>query len=296
MPTIDVAIVISNRPEYSMACLESLYAVQHGVKIRPIVVDNGSRNRTRTLIEAWAADLATLSPERQAEIETPLIVTMPNNLGFAAGLNAAIASADPARPFMVLHNDALPFTGAIGEMAWALENGDEDAVVVIPRTGYANEGTPCVPEIRKRVEAVKPPTKERLTTDEVRELMSRVYPDGMDEIVGPSGLLQRTLPRTSYSPEVSSFCMLVRPGSFEKYGTFDPEFAPRGYEDKYWFQVVERAGGICLLSNWAYAHHWGNMSSDGPGYCFNDVMKASLEMFNKKCAQRDKDFFSKQSV
>lgn len=293
METIDVCVVAYNRPEYTANCLEALYQVPHGARIRPIVVDNGSRNRTRALLASWVESHAALPEGRRAEVERPTLIPLGENKGFAGGVNEALKASQKGRPFCVLHNDAIPFPGCFGEMQWVLANGDEDVSVVIPRTNYANEGTPCVEELRRRFEPLKPGTKDRLGMEDVRAVVGKCHQSGATEIIGPDGLLQKTYPRCSYSPEIASFCMLVRSGLFDEYGPLDTDFFPRGYEDKYWFQPVERSGGICMLANWSYCFHFGNMSSDGPGFDFSKTMEINREMFEKKVVERDKALFAR---
>lgn len=281
---MDVVIPVYNRPEYSQACLDSLYKTRHGARIRPIIVDNGSRTRTRALIEQWVAAYDDLPDERMLEVDRPVVVRSETNTGFAGAINRGLEKRDKKSPLCILHNDTIPFPGWLGTLSECLETSDEEVSVVIPRTNYANELSPCIPEIRSRFSALKPNTKDRLTPEEVADVIAKCYPEGSDAFV------QNLKPRldSTYCPEICSFCMLIRPMVIEAYGLFDEDFWPRGWEDKWWFRPIEREGGVCAIAERSFVHHFGNMTSDGPGFCWPDIAAANEKKYKEKCIERDR--------
>lgn len=279
---VPVIIPVFNRPEYSQVCLDSLFEADHGCCIKPIIVDNGSRNRTKRVLEKYAS---LAGPG----IENPLVLTLPRNGGFAMaineGLKAALESPGDS-PIAILHNDTVVFDGWAREMMDCLLAEDEEVAVVMPRTNYANEQVVCLKDVRERFLEVKPSNKMRISPEEVLGLVSHVYPEGrssfLEKIKNTEDL------RTSYSPEIASFCMMVRRDVAVQHPAWDVDFFPRGYEDKYWFLPLEREGYVCMICNHAYVHHFGNITSDGPGFNFVEVCQINRERFASKVKEMDR--------
>jgi GT2 family glycosyltransferase len=286
----DVCVIVPvfNRPEHTQVCLDSFFDVDPGdVRMLVVVVDNSSRLRTKTIIADWLAKYQMDEAFRKRH--SFKVVTRENNGGFAAAVNVGLAvSGHDKRPVVIMHNDCVPFKGWLGEMLEVLRSSDDDAAVVVPRTNYANEGAPCVQDIRKAFEKLKPPNKDRLTPSEIRDIMAKTYPDGQEAVTSLLKLEYPNTMRSSFCVEISSFCMLVRQGLFSKYGFFDEEFWPRGYEDKLWFIYLEREGYVCMVANHAFVHHHGNATSDGPGFVYPEIMKLNEERFKAKLEARDR--------
>ena len=305
---IDVIIPIFNRPEYTMACLYSLYYAQHGTPIRPIIVDNGSRGRTVSLISEW---LAKHEQVQNPEVVRPIICRHPSNKGFAGGVNSWLKDEQCSDLVCILHNDTIVTDNWIGELSGSLKDTKEDEVAVwIPRTNYANEMSVCTPDVRKTFEAIKPPNKDRLDDKEILRVFLNTYSDGREQLTIENyqemnfsewnnalthpwvqeflTKLSKTEPRNSYTHEISCFCMLIKKEVFNEFGLFDEEFFPRGFEDKYWFLKMERQGLCVNIANRAYVHHFGNITSDGPGYCFPDIMKLNEDRYKKKVEELNK--------
>lgn len=267
---LSVIIPVFNRPDYTKACLDSISATDAGTPLKVIIPTNGSRGSTMSLLREWAGP-------RQA-----IVVEMDRNKGFAGGVNAGLEFAGNGR-IVVMHNDVIVTDGWAAEMSRVMDS-EEDAAVVTCRTNYANEVGVCVPEIRKRFEQVKPSNKARLDPSEVAEVISKTYPDGIDAEV--RRVISEVKIASQYSVEIASHCMLVREGMFAKYGGFDEAFFPRGFEDKFWFQALEWEGWACFISNRTYVHHFGNATSDGPGFSFPDVFRINEVKFKEKTEAR----------
>jgi hypothetical protein len=69
---------------------------------------------------------------------------------------------------------------------------------------------------------------------------------------------------------------------FINFGNFDEDFWPRTYEDKFWFFKIQREGFCCQGCSYSYVHHFGNITSDGPGFCFPDMAKRNEEKYKEK--------------
>ena len=268
----DLVIPVFNRLEYTQACLSSLLKTDSGTLLRPIIVDNGSRRRTRGYLDQWIEE-AKACPY----LRDPILVSHTHNLGFAAAVNAAVRQSPEGKYAFLMHNDCVPFNGWAGEMLDCLKFHEaDDAIVVVPRTSYANETGPCVIDIRHKFEVMKPSNKETVRDEDIRELLVRLYPDR-------NGFLSdlKTSQRTTYVPEIASFCMVVsKPLLVER--PFDEDFWPRFFEDKFWFLPYERQGCICMISNWSYVHHFGNITTDGPGFSMPDLFELNMAKFKEK--------------
>lgn len=266
-------IPVFNKPEYTQACLDSLLVTDPGTNLRPIIVDNGSRTKTRRLLERWIKDA-----RERPFLSDPRIVANKENFGFAGALNRAINESRDGELAMIMHNDCIPFKGWAREMLDCLElHEDDDVIAVAPRTNYANEMRPCLPGVRERFEGLKFPNKDRVAVDQIDGLMRELYPEDQDAFL----TRLRDDPRTSYLPEICSFCLLVRKQALRDV-PFDEDFWPRFFEDKLWFLHHERQGCACMLSNWSYVHHFGNITSDGPGFSMPDLFAMNEKKFKEK--------------
>ncbi len=267
---MQLIIPIFNQPEYTHVCLWSLYKTLHGHEIKPIIVDSGSRRRTKDVIAEW------VGAYKPFELLPPQVVVMAENKGFAAAVNAGLGVADLSTPVCIMHNDCVPFDGWAGEMMAVL--GTTPDPIVAPRTNYSNELGPCVQELRQRFEKIKPSNKAKVSAAEAESLLQQCYGDGRQAVLN-SLLLG---PRTSTMMDISSFCLLAKSGTYSKYGLLDEDFQPRGFEDKFWFRGIANDGLGCTIANRAFVHHFGNITSDGPGFCFPDQMRENEERFRRK--------------
>lgn len=274
MDQTDLIIPVFNRLEYTQTCLSSLLKSDPGITLRPIIVDNGSRRRTRAYMDKWAEE-ARECPY----LSDPQIVTHTQNLGYASAVNSAIKHSPEGKYVFLMHNDCVPFDGWAKEMLECLKLHEEsdDAIAVIPRTSYSNEIVSCVTEIRNKFETMKFPNKDAVTVEQIAGLMAGLYPDGMRAVVG--GL--KVLPRTAYVPELCSYCVVVLKALLVE-RPLDEDFWPRFFEDKFWFLHYERQGCCCFVSNHSYVHHFGNITTDGPGFSMPDLFSTNLEKFREK--------------
>lgn len=276
-------VPILNRPEYTEVCLEKIYTTNPGLKVRPIIVDNGSRPKTARIIDRFAS--ATSSTE---QVECANLIRFENNRGLAGSVNAGIDrikswGCGPDELVCVMHNDCYPFVGWAKELELALDD-DEDAALAIPRTNYANEHSPCVPELREKFLRDKPSNKDRIEVVQIRKTLNVLYPNGEEAVLN---MLKKNTFRTTYSPEPSSFCLLTRLSFLTKFNGWEECFYPCFFEDKFWALQLARLGFVCVVSNYSYVHHFGNITSDGPGYCFPDMFSANSLKFRNKLNELD---------
>jgi GT2 family glycosyltransferase len=281
---VSIIVAIFNAPAYTKACLNTLYETDHGYPIIPIVVNNNSRKNATEVISEWEKQYDSISEDQKKIVSRPKVITLQNNAGFSGGVNAALEIVE-TKYTCILHNDAIVFPNCIKEMVSTFDTADEEVAVIVPRTSYANEMFPCVLEIREKFTKIKPSNKARIDLEEINKMMNLLYPDKMLFL---EKLRSEAQFKSTYCPDIPSFCMLAKTELFDKYGKFDKEFWPRGFEDKFWFRKLERDGLVCMIANQAYAHHFGNITSDGPGFCFSELMKINEQRFKEKWAEIDK--------
>lgn len=276
-----LVMVAFNRPEHVQLMLESIYMVQHGTGLHPVIVNNGSRKKTTDLINQWASNWAGLCKNKD-QVRQPEVITLDKNIGFAGGLNAGLKLAKGHEEVCVVHSDVVLLPEWAGECVESLRNWDDDAGLVCPRTCYANEHSVCIPELRASFEKVKPPNKDHQTRDDLAAILDSLYGVTPEERKAFVDKFAEAVPRTSHLSDMASFCMVFKTTLLEKYGVFCEDFFPRGYEDKFWFHQAQCDGWVAGLSNRAFVHHWGNVTSDGPGFNFPEMFKRNEEKFNKK--------------
>jgi GT2 family glycosyltransferase len=282
---IDVVVPIFNRPDYTETFLTAMTETKHGAKLRLILVDNASRKRTSGML----TDHVNKMPLEAEDIEGIEYIKLDKNAGFPGGINAGMQLVET--PFScIMHNDVIPFPGWAGTLEAHLSNAEEEVAAVMPLTTYANEWSVCVREKREELEKIKPSNKDRMTKEEIDEIVKKVFPEGKEEFLS---WLRSEYSEAMYCPEISSFCLMIRSELFSKYGGFCEEFWPRGFEDKLWLTAAQRDGFVCEISAWAFVHHFGNITSDGPGFSFPDIAERNQKLFGVKYEELDLEEKSK---
>ncbi len=89
MPPTAVVVLNWNRPDLTLACLESLLPATRGRPVTLVVCDNASGDDSLERLAAWGRRHFGGRPRTPAEARFLLLRT-PRNLGFAGGNNAAL--------------------------------------------------------------------------------------------------------------------------------------------------------------------------------------------------------------
>jgi GT2 family glycosyltransferase len=146
-PLVDVVVVTWNTRELTLRSLTNLMGATTTATVRLLVHDNGSSDET-------AAAIARAFPDAD-------VVTSPVNLGFAAGVNAAIARST-APWLLLLNSDAWPEAGAIDSML-AVAQRRPRAAIVAPQLrrpdGGLEHSTWPIPSLRSAVSSALRPTR-----------------------------------------------------------------------------------------------------------------------------------------
>lgn len=101
-PLIGIVVPTWNRAAAAAHCLASVWRLTHQRR-RIIVVDNGSRPAERAALRAALAQAGHDGPD-----DTPTLIELPDNRGFAAAVNAGLGAAFDAgcAAVLVLNDDA----------------------------------------------------------------------------------------------------------------------------------------------------------------------------------------------
>ena len=221
------AIVLSwNGRERTLACLRSLEHVTYE-PFSVLVVDNGSSDGS-------AAAVAELHPDVS-------LVRLPDNLGFAGGMNAGIraAFAAGAGAVLLLNNDMEVEPGFVGPLAGAAA-GNRECAAACSQILFADEP--------RRIWYAGAPFKPR------RGHSGRNV-----------GYGQPPLPPTTAPYPTDRACggaMLVTAGASARIGLFDEELFAYA-EDTDWSLRAHREGCRCLVVPASIVRHAVSGSSGG---------------------------------
>jgi GT2 family glycosyltransferase len=125
MPPVTIIIVAWNQLEKTLACLDTVSALEYP-HLRALLVDNGSE-----------PPLAEFVGARHSIIE---VLQLPRNLGFAGGYNAGLHRAleGQSRYYLLLNNDTLLEPGMLAKLVDEIES-DRDIGLVTAKIYYVTE-------------------------------------------------------------------------------------------------------------------------------------------------------------
>jgi N-acetylglucosaminyl-diphospho-decaprenol L-rhamnosyltransferase len=236
-PPLDVvvAVVTYNSEHVVTELLRSLPAGLQGCTWSLIVADNASQDATVELV--------------RTSVPSAHIVSLERNLGYAAGINAALANAPPAGAALVLNADTRLIDGSVATMLATL---DEVGVgIVVPR--LVHEDGRLGPSLRRE------PTIGRSLADAV--LSHRVLGrfDGWSEaITDPRAYATRTKSDWAAGP-----AMLISAECMSACGPWDESFFLYSEETEYCLRARER-GFALVLEPRADLVHLGGGSNMSP--------------------------------
>lgn len=232
-PQVDVVVVTFNTAELTASALRRLVDDQEGAELRLLVHDNASTDDT-------VARLAAEVPEAEVEVS-------PRNVGFAAGVNAAVRRGSAPWVFL-LNSDAWPTPGAI-ETLIATADAHPRAAAVAPRLerpdGTLEHSTHPYPSLR--VAATLAFGLTRLIGHRQRDRL----------------LLEGTWAhdRRRPVPWAVGAALLLRRAALEELGGLDERFFMYA-EDLEWCWRANRAGWTVWFEPAAVVVHVGNASGD----------------------------------
>jgi len=263
---ISIVLVVHNHLPYVRGCIRRLIA--HTGDHELLVVDNHSDRET----------VAFLKELEERGVVRHLILNE-DNLGYAVACNQAVRLA--AHSWIVmLHTDCLVTSGWVARLAahTAIASDNLRLGAVIPTTNYANEDFPIYDDaLKRRFIEYKLPNKSQPTEDDIEIVLRHTYPDGLDSFA--ASIRWRT--PLVYSVDISSFCTMFSKAMFDECGLFDEGYSLRGYEDKDMYMRMRDRGFEVWCAKDCFVHHFGNITSDGEGFCFPEIMGSNRARFER---------------
>jgi len=260
-----IVVVVHNHLPYLRGCIRRVTA--HTPECELIVVDNGSNSDTVQFVK-----------ELEEHGVAAHTVINGDNLGYAAACNQGIRLAS-CPCVVLLHTDCFVTPGWLPRLTRHLERRDGFRMgAVVPVTNYANEVFPVYdPKLCERFVEYKLPNKSSPDEDEIESVLRHTYPQGLDEFA--ASIEWRT--PLVYSTEISSFCTAFSRDVFDECGFFDEAYAFRGYEDADLCMRMRERNFEVWSARDCFVHHFGNITSDGEGFCFPDLMQLNKDRFER---------------
>lgn len=256
-----VIIPVLNHPEYTKLCLDSVVKTSANI----IVVDNGSLGKTVSLLNSYGSRISIIRNTR--------------NLGIAAALNQGVRAAT-TEYIAMLHNDCILLDGfdAVAKECFAQMTVGL-IKLVSPLTNYSDETIFVLSrEVQDDFVSNKLNNKARPTYEEISASVEKTYQrhGGISKFAGR----MTSFPLIAPCPEVSSFCLMTQKSIFESVGGFCQRFRFRGCEDKELLCRYRHKGYWSGRAGF-FVHHFGNITSDGPGFNFREMLNLNDEIFHQ---------------
>lgn len=258
---LSIIIPVFDRPWYTKACIDSILA-NKPQKSEIIIVDNGSSKPTVDVL---------LSYNDQVRV-----VRNNSNLGMARAMNAGTKAAS-GQWLMFMHNDCIVGRGWDTYLAESMSQMQAMGIrMASPMTNYAAEGTFVDHGLMKSFLKRKPSNKTEPLVEHINKIIRKTYSkhEGLDAMTSRRALAGKAR-LVDVSDEISMFCILSKKEDIEYAGGISEIFGLRGCEEKELADVVWSNGMRLGRLNSMYVHHFGNITSDGHGMSFPQLMQAA---------------------
>ncbi len=271
IPSVAALVVTWNSAKVIGGLLDSLASGFEGVDWHAVIADNDSSDDTVARIGSWSSGHA------EARVE---VVHTGGNLGYAAGINAALARADRYDAVLVLNPDIRLHAGCVRRMLDFIEAGahaDEPAGEPAQRSGTRDGSAPesaststahprtgiVVPRIVDEDGALAPSLRREPTL--LRALGEATLGARAGKIapLGELVLDEATYARPTVADWATGAIMLISKDCLDACGPWDESFFLYSEETEYALRARDR-GFLTRLAPQATATHIGGESKVSP--------------------------------
>lgn len=252
-----IVVPVFNKPAYTRLCLEAL--IKYASEAEIIVVDNGSLGLTRRILDSFPVK----------------VLRNESNLGAPAAMNQGIKAAT-GEYVVLLHNDCVVTSAFMSGLRSTVEAMKGTRIrVATPSTNYCDENTFIANvAIKNQFIKLKPCNKLHISYEQVTDILEKTYANvgGLDAF---SQTITSHLERTD---ESSAFCIIAPKSLFDDLGGFEESFKFRGFEEKELTLRLQFKGWEVGKAGF-YVHHFGNITSDGPGFSWKQLRALNEDVY-----------------
>ena len=268
---VPIFLMFHNNAEWTNLCLEYLRKNTEESTYRLILINNGSTDRQKKIVEANM-------------IDGDVLVSFDNSVVVAFGYNFAIENhLDDSEYFVILHNDVFVSHGWLDRMKAHADSYD-DFSAIFPRANYCTEGTPSKydEDLKENFLKFKTSNKVYVSKDDILKVVEKTYEefDGFDNFTSSVGKSSSGM--MTVSDELCCFCTLFKSENYFKYGKFDEDFVNYGGEIKIFNYKCYEDCIYSILAMDVFVHHNGNTTTDFTGHNFQEEKEQSDMLFLEK--------------
>lgn len=265
--SVDLIISVFNQPVYTRLCLQSVFEHTDRKLYNLIVIDNGCLPKTRKY-------LAELHNAKQID----QLIRFDENQSVVKAYNKALQKCK-GDYVCFLHNDCIVTPHWLFDLRDHFERDlavEEEIAVLNPATNYSMEQSCVHHKIRKKFVRYKLSNKEKATEEQVQKVLKKTYGDLWEYAEKTTQLFM-----IGYSKELSSFCMFFRKSALDHIGGFDERFQLHGYQHKELFNRLVASGYEAWVARDVFIHHFGNVTSDGPGFDLSEILQKHEKLIDE---------------
>lgn len=223
-PKVSVVVLCHNNWKFTKHCLRSVLLFSDYPELEVIVVDNASTDETGEGLSAIAA-----------LDDRVRIITLPENVGFAAGNNAGLAAAS-GDYLILLNNDTYATRGWVRDLIRPLR--------IDPKLGLAGPLTNNIGNEQK---------------------VAIEYADMQEMSARSRAFVKKHLRQRWETENLAFFCVATRRDVIEKVGMLDEAFGLGFFEDDDYCKRVLEAGYTLAVVDDVFIHHHLSASFDALG-------------------------------
>lgn len=232
-----VVIPCHNGDELTRACILSLLG-QSAPPAEILIVDNASTDAT--------AELGSIDASVR-------VIGLPDNLGFAGGVNAGLAAA-AGDTVLVLNNDTLAADNLLSELHDVLQSDARIGACAPVSNHVKGDALLHVGDFGR-------------DPDQRREL---------------SDSLRASEPRLQDADTLAGLCLLMRRSTLAEIGSFDTRFGHGNYEDDDFCLRLRLRGYRLAIARRAFLHHEGHATFRALGLDLKTEIQKRLAQFRDK--------------